>query len=246
MEETVTLACIVDCSTITVHAGKCYKVLVNSGATISLLLYSTYKNIEDSYKTPIQPTTAKLNTTDGFPMTALGMTTLHLRIVEFKSTHNFVICDRLPDIEIIFSIDIQRSFYFHMLGTKGRIAIYKVMVNSSLTHETVNRRQQLAQLNHHLKYHHDTMVLYPANRRPTVNDILPMVIHVRYLTLIDASFECYNLQLNVKSSYLNTSLCQFSSYRYVKLSIKVSSTVDIFQRKINELLKDPKCIWHCK
>ena len=43
-------------------------------------------------------------------MTALGMTALHLRIAEFKFTHNFVICDRLLDTEIIFGIDIQRKF----------------------------------------------------------------------------------------------------------------------------------------
>ena len=43
-------------------------------------------------------------------MTALGMTTLHLPKVEFKFTHNFVFCDRLPDTEIIFSIDIQKKF----------------------------------------------------------------------------------------------------------------------------------------
>ena len=59
---------------------------------------------------PLQPTTAKLNTGNGSPMTALGMTSLHLWIVEFKFTHNFVICDRLPDTEIIFSIDIQKTF----------------------------------------------------------------------------------------------------------------------------------------
>ena len=93
---------------ITVHAGKHYKVLIDSGAEISLLWYFTYKNIGDSYKIPIQPTTAKLNTADGSPMTALGMTALHLRIAEFKFTHNFVICDRLPDTEIIFGIDIQK------------------------------------------------------------------------------------------------------------------------------------------
>ena len=93
-----------------VHAGKCYKTLINSGADISLLWYYTYKNIGDSYKTPIQPTTAKLNTTDSSPMTALGMTALHLRIAEFKFIHNFVICDRLPVTEIIFSIDIQKKF----------------------------------------------------------------------------------------------------------------------------------------
>ena len=43
-------------------------------------------------------------------MTALGMTALHLRIAEFKFTHNFVICSRLQDMEIIFSIDIQKKF----------------------------------------------------------------------------------------------------------------------------------------
>ena len=43
-------------------------------------------------------------------MTALGMTALHLRIADFKFTHNFVICNRLPDTEIIFGIDIQKKF----------------------------------------------------------------------------------------------------------------------------------------
>ena len=99
-----------DCPTITIHAGKPYKVLIDSGADISLICYSTYKSIGDSYKTPIQPTTAKLNTADGFPMTGLGMTALHLRIAEFKFTHNFVICNRLPDTEIISGIDIQKKF----------------------------------------------------------------------------------------------------------------------------------------
>ena len=78
---------------ITVHAGKCYKALSDSGATISLLQYST----------------AKLNTADGSPMRALGMTVLHLRKVEFKFTYNFVICNRLLDMEIIFGVDIQKK-----------------------------------------------------------------------------------------------------------------------------------------
>ena len=57
-----------------------------------------------------KPTTAKLNTADGSLMTALGITALHLRIADFKFTHNFVLCDRLPDMEIIFGIDIQKKF----------------------------------------------------------------------------------------------------------------------------------------
>ena len=104
------MAYIVDCPTITVHARKCYKALIDLGAAISLIRYSTIQHINNSFKTPIQPTTAKLNTSDGSLMTALGITALHLRIAGFKFTHNFVICNRLPDMEIIFRIDIQKKF----------------------------------------------------------------------------------------------------------------------------------------
>ena len=110
MQQSVTVAWIVDCPMITVHTGKCYKALIDSGAVISLLHYSTFQSIGDSFKTPLQPTTAKLNTANGSPMTALGMTAVHLQIAEFIFTHNFVICDKLPDTEIIFCIDIKKKF----------------------------------------------------------------------------------------------------------------------------------------
>ena len=56
-------------------------------------------------------------------MTALGMTALHLRIADFKFTHNLVICNRLPDTEIIFGIDMQTC------GTKKEIVTYKEIGN---------------------------------------------------------------------------------------------------------------------
>ena len=93
-----------------VHTGKCYKALIDSGAAISLLRYSTYIKIEDCYKTPIQPTTTKLNTADCSPMSALGVTALHLRIAKFKFTHSFIICNQQPETELIFGIDIQKKF----------------------------------------------------------------------------------------------------------------------------------------
>ena len=77
-KDTITIAHITDCSTVTAHAGKCYQALIDSGAAILLLQHSTYKRIEDCYKTPIQPTAARLNTADGSPMMALGSTALHL------------------------------------------------------------------------------------------------------------------------------------------------------------------------
>ena len=140
MEESITVACIMDCPLITVYAGKHYKTLIDSEADISVLWYSTYKNIGDSYKTPIQPTTAKLNTADGSLMTALGMTDLHLRIAELKFTHNFVIFDRHPDTEIIFGIDIQKKFSLSYAWEKEKTVMYKGMANFSLAQETMNGR----------------------------------------------------------------------------------------------------------
>ena len=76
-----------------VHTGKHYKALIWEWQ----FHFLDTQHINNSFKTPIQPTTAKLNTANGLPMTALCMTAQHLRIADFKFTHNFVICDRLPE-----------------------------------------------------------------------------------------------------------------------------------------------------
>ena len=78
------------------------------------------QKIEDCYKTPIQPTKAKLSTADGSPMSALGTMALHLRITEFKFMHNFIICDQLPETELIFGIDIHRKFSLSYAWDKDR------------------------------------------------------------------------------------------------------------------------------
>ena len=72
-----------ECPTVIFHTRKRYKAFIDSGAAVSLIRYSTYQLIDDSFKTPIQATTTTLNTADGSPMTALGMTALHLRIAKF-------------------------------------------------------------------------------------------------------------------------------------------------------------------
>ena len=53
-------------------------------------------------------------------MSALGTTALHLRIAEFKFTHNFIICDQLPGTELIFGINIQKKFSLSYAWDKER------------------------------------------------------------------------------------------------------------------------------
>ena len=109
-EDIITIAQITDCPTVMVYAGKQYQTLINSGAAISLIRHTTYKQIGDCYKIPIQPMAAKVNTADGSPMTTLGSTALNLHIADFKFTHNFIISKQLPDMELIFGIDIHKKF----------------------------------------------------------------------------------------------------------------------------------------
>ena len=56
--------------------------------------------------TAIQATSLQLNTADGSP--ALGIATLQLQTADFKFSHNFIICDKLPDTELLFGIDVQK------------------------------------------------------------------------------------------------------------------------------------------
>ena len=149
-----------DFPTIMVHTRKCYKAVIDSGTPILLIRYTTYQLIGDSFKTPIQPTTTKLDTADGSPITVLGMTVLHLRIADFKFTHNFIICDRLRDTEIIFGIDLQRKFSLSYAWDKEKNC-YQQRDGRFITY-TINCEQKatVGIVKSTLKYHLDTMVCY--------------------------------------------------------------------------------------
>ena len=78
-------------------------------------------------------------------MMALGSTTLHLWIAEFKFTHNFIICDQLPETELIFGIDIQKFSLSYAwdkdkncyIPQKCKFLIYTHSCNSTATIGTV-------------------------------------------------------------------------------------------------------------
>ena len=79
-------------------------------------------------------------------MMALGSTALHLWIAEFKFTHNFIICDQLPETELIFGIDIQKKFSLSYAWDKdkncyiqqnGKFLVYIHSCNHTATIGTV-------------------------------------------------------------------------------------------------------------
>ena len=91
-------------------------------------------------------------------MMALGSTALHLRIAEFKFTHNFKICDQLPEKEPIFGIDIQKKFSLSCPWDKdkncyiqqnGKVLVY---THTNTCMVTIGKSNQLS------RYQPDTMV----------------------------------------------------------------------------------------
>ena len=82
------------------------------------------------------------------------------------------------------------------------------------------------------------VLIRPIHRGPTLNDILPKLKSVRYMSIIDASSGYHNLQLDNKSSYLTMFMCPFGRYRYKCLPFGALSVGDMFQHKIDEIFND--------
>ena len=51
------------------------------------------------------------------------------------------------------------------------------------------------------------VLIRPIHKGPTLNDILPKLNNVRYMSIIDASSGYYNLKLDDKSSHLTIFAC---------------------------------------
>ena len=81
-----------------------------------------------------------------------------------------------------------------------------------------------------------TLIIH-VHRGPTLNDILSRLAGIKYFSLIDASLHYHNSKLDEQSSYLTTCSCPFGRYRYIQLQFGVVSVGNMFQRKIDELLK---------
>ena len=81
-------------------------------------------------------------------------------------------------------------------------------------------------------------LIRPIQRGPTLNDILPKLNNVKYMSIMDASSGHHNLKLDEKSSYLTTFTCQFGRYRYKRLPFGTVQVGDMFQCKIGEIFSE--------
>ena len=57
-------------------------------------------------------------------------------------------------------------------------------------------------------------LIRPVHRGHMLNNILPRLNNVKYMSIIDASSGYHNLKLDEKSSFLTTFACPFGRYWY--------------------------------
>ena len=70
----------------------------------------------------------------------------------------------------------------------------------------------------------------PVHRGPTLNDILPRLPGIKYLTLIYASSDYHNLKLDERLLYLTIFSCPCGRYRYKRLPFGTAPAGDTFQK----------------
>ena len=76
------------------------------------------------------------------------------------------------------------------------------------------------------------------HRGPTLNDILPRLNSIQYMSIINVRLGYHNLRLDMQLSYLTTFACPFGRYRYKCLPFRAALVGNMFQCKINKIFND--------
>ena len=81
-------------------------------------------------------------------------------------------------------------------------------------------------------------LIRPVHRGLTLNDILPWLNNIQYMSIIHASSGYHNLKLDKQSSYLTTFSCPFGRYWYKRLPFGAAPVGNMFQCIIDEIFND--------
>ena len=97
-------------------------------------------------------------------MSSLVKAALHLCIANFKFSHTFIICDKLPETDILFDLDIQNKYSLsYSWGSDKQLFI---QIESSFLTYTRNCEEE----------HNITVVKFALKVPPRHNGILPIMI----------------------------------------------------------------------
>ena len=81
------------------------------------------------------------------------------------------------------------------------------------------------------------VLMRPVHRCLWLNDTLPRLVGMKYLTVIDSSLGYHNLKLD-EISYLTIFSCPFGRYQYKRPPSAAALAGDMFQKKADKLFRD--------
>ena len=143
--------------------------------------------IEDCYKTKLLSAAVNLKTGDGSSVSSLGKATLHLHIANFKFSHTFVICDKLPDTDVLFGIDIEKRYYLSYSWDSDK----QLFIQREGSFFTYTRKCE--------QQHNIAVVKSPLKIPPRHNSIIPITIKRHILKASVGYFisnKCVNRKLD--------------------------------------------------
>ena len=81
-------------------------------------------------------------------------------------------------------------------------------------------------------------LIRPVHRGLTLNDILPRLNNIQYMSILDTGSGYHNLKLDKQSSYLTIFSCLFGRYQYKCLPFGAAPVGNMFQCKIDKIFND--------
>ena len=89
-------------------------------------------------------------------------------IANFKFSHSFVTCDKLPDTDILFCIDIQKRYFLsYSWDWDKQLFIQREGLFLAYT-RNCEQQHNIAVIKYPLKYHLGTMVSYQSLSKDTI------------------------------------------------------------------------------
>ena len=120
--------------------------------------------IKDCYNTKILPAAVHLKTDVGSSMASLDKATLHLCNANFKFSLTFIVCDKLPETDILFSIDLQKKYCVSYIWDSDK-QLFIQREGSFLTYTRYCEQQ-----------HNITVVKSTLNIQSRHNGVIPITI----------------------------------------------------------------------
>ena len=89
-------------------------------------------------------------------------------------------------------------------------------------------------------------ICHDHQKTPTMEEVAHEFAHSHFFTKLDARHGYWSIVLNQDSSLLMTFNSPFGRYHFLQLPFGLVCSQDIFQKKMDQILRVPRMHWNCR